>query len=72
MGLGKGGKRGKLGIWAIGGVGIVAAAGGGRWMSMSPRRAERSVQRRAGAGASFRASLVVIELVIRVCMRERC
>jgi len=39
-------------------------------MSMSPRRAERSVQWRAGAGASFRASLVVVELVARVCMRE--
>ena len=39
-------------------------------MPMSPRRAERSVQRQAGAGASFRASPVVIELVARVCMRE--
>ena len=28
--LGKEGKRVQVGIWAIGGVGIVAAAGGGR------------------------------------------
>lgn len=41
-------------------------------MLMSPRRAERSVQRQAGAGASFHASPVVVELVARVCMRERC
>lgn len=40
-------------------------------MSMSPRRAERIVQRWAGAGASFHASPVVVELVARVCMRER-
>ena len=41
-------------------------------MSMLPRGAERSVQRRAGVGASFHASLVVIELAARVCMRKRC
>lgn len=40
-------------------------------MSMLPLRAERSVQRQAGADASFRASLVVVELVARVCMKER-
>ena len=39
-------------------------------MSMLPRGAERSVQRRAGVGASFHASLVVVELVARVCTRE--